>query len=302
MKIKRFESPRNKARREAREAAKSQKPSSENLFKALLTRLGPEGMDDLEDRISKMATPEQMEFEIRRSIFRTNPAPATPQEALEQREMFIFENHYFNIANQDPSAENARYKFTADTASEDLKAFTSRFDVADFPKSTTADWLCPKISHHESENFHNYLEKTAKPFHEFAAIFSSISGLKLELDDARWNHVSTVENGKFIAKAFCTMSYKIKSSTHHIELSWDWENRQVEIFIIAIRNQGKGEGTSLIELCKIISNKIGIGLRLCPVEHKTLWGTFTDHNKLRDWYAKLGFTSELDSPYMIYNV
>lgn len=302
MKIKRFESPRNKARREAREAAKSQKPNSENVIKALMTRLGSSGMDALEDKISKTSTQEEAFFEMRRAIFRSNPAPRTPQEALEQREMFIFEDHYFNVVGQDPSEANARYKFTPSTLSEDLKAFASKFDYADFPKSTNAAWLCPKISEPESKNFHNFLEKTAKPFHEFATIFSSISGLKLRLDDARWNHLSTVEDGKFIAKAFCTMSYILKSPTHHIELSWDWEKRQVEIFIIAVRNQGKGEGTKLMELCKIIANQIGIGLRLCPIEHKTLWGTLTDHKKLRDWYVKLGFTPEANSPYLVYNV
>jgi hypothetical protein len=98
------------------------------------------------------------------------------------------------------------------------------------------------------------------------------------------------------------MEYLIRSATHQVELSWDWEKRQVEIFIIAVRKQGKGEGTKLMELLKCISEETGMGLRLCPIQHITLWGTYSFTPQLKKWYAKLGFTPEENSPYMIYNV
>jgi len=302
MKTKKIESARNKARREAREAAKLKTSKSEGLFQILFNRLGFAGMQKLEERLSKTTSWKEANYEVRKIIFETNPPPTTHQEMLESIEVYKLENYYFNVLNEDPSPENARYKFTPETLSNDLKAFASRYDVSDTIISLDAQWLCPKMTIFEGQNFHNFLEKTAQPFHQFVEAFKVITGLELELDEAKWNHWSNVEEGKFISKAFCTMSYILKSSTHHIELCWDWENRQVEIFIVAVRNQGKGEGTYLMEICKTLSLRLGIGIRLCPIEHITSWGTLTDQDKLKNWYLKLGFTPEENSFYLVYNV
>jgi hypothetical protein len=202
-----------------------------------------------------------------------------------------------------------RWTFSPKTEARDLDAFRSIVRYPEYPiKLVPMDeykksaYLAPKITNVEAEIFHNYLQKTAGPFHEFARIFQERSGLEMKLDDTRWNHCTGHHGSKDYRKVFCTMQYQIRSSSHQVELSWDWEKRQVEIFIIAVRNQGKGEGSKLMELIKTISEETGMGLRLFPIQHITLWGTYSFTPQLKKWYARLGFTPEENSPYMIYNV
>jgi hypothetical protein len=202
-----------------------------------------------------------------------------------------------------------RWTFSPKTEAKDLDAFRSIVRYPEYPiqfipmaEYRQSAYLAPKITIAEAEVFHNYLQKTAAPFHEFASIFQERSGLKMDLDDTRWNHCTGHSGSRDFRKAFCTMQYQIRSASHQVELSWDWENGQVEIFIIAVRRQGYGEGTKLMELLKTISEETGMGLRLCPIQHITLWGTYSFTPQLKKWYTRLGFTPEEDSPYMIYNV
>ncbi len=212
-------------------------------------------------------------------------------------------------ANKEVEDLEPRWKFTPESEAKDLDAFRTIVRYPEYPIKAIPEaefrqsaYMAPKITYAEAAIFHNYLQKTAEPFHEFVHIFQERSGLKLELDDTRWNHCTTYHDGRDYRKVFCTMQYQIRSATHQVELSWDWEKRQVEIFIIAIRNQGKGEGTKLMELLKSISDETGMGLRLCPIQHVTFWNTFSLTTQLKKWYARLGFVPESDSPYMIYNV
>ena len=202
-----------------------------------------------------------------------------------------------------------RWKFTPTSEASDLDAFRSIVRYPEYPvklipvaELRESAYLAPKITNDEAEIFHNHLQKTAAPFHEFARIFQERSGLQMDLDRTRWNHCTGHHGSRDYRKVFCTMQYQIRSASHQVELSWDWEKRQVEIFIIAVRKQGKGEGTKLMELLKCISEETGMGIRLFPIQHTTLWGTYSLGSKLRQWYTKLGFTPEADSPYMIYNV
>lgn len=217
----------------------------------------------------------------------------------------------FLAQNWDKNVEDIkpRWSFSPATEASDLDAFRSIVRYPEYPikvipeaKFRESAYMAPKITQAEASIFHNYLQKTAGPFHEFVRIFQERSGLQMELDDARWNHCTGFHDGKDFRKVFCTMQYQIRSATHQVELSWDWEKRQVEIFIIAIRNQGNGEGTKLMELLKSISEETGMALRLCPIQHITLWGTNSFTPQLKKWYARLGFTPEADSPYLIYNV
>jgi len=217
----------------------------------------------------------------------------------------------FLADNADKEVEDLepRWKFTQESEEKDLDAFRTIVRYPEYPIKTIPEaefrqsaYMAPKITYAEADIFHNYLEKNAAPFHEFARIFQERSGLQMDLDDTRWNHCTGHHGSRDYRKVFCTMQYQIRSASHQVELSWDWEKRQVEIFIIAIRNQGKGEGSKLMELIKTISEETGMGLRLFPIQHTTFWGTYSLGSKLRQWYARLGFTPEQDSPYMIYNV
>jgi hypothetical protein len=217
---------------------------------------------------------------------------------------FLYDNRDKEIEDLVP-----RWTFSPETEATDLDAFRSIVRYPEYPVKLIPEaeyrqsaYLAPKITFAEADIFHNYLQKTTAPFHEFVRIFQERSGLKMDLDDTRWNHCTGHHGDRDYRKVFCTMQYQIRSASHQVELSWDWEKQQVEIFIIAIRNQGKGEGTKLMELLKCISEETGMGLRLFPIQHTTFWGTYSLGSKLRQWYARLGFTPEQDSPYMIYNV